>query len=85
MCLCVPGEVLEITDQDGFKMGKVDFSGVTKQVCLQYVPDIQVGDYALVHVGFAIARVNEQEAAKTLQLLKELEQMQSEPLEDSSP
>jgi len=76
MCLSVPGRILEITEEDGFKMGKVDFSGITKRICLQYVPDIQVGEYALVHVGFAIAKLDEKEAAKTLKLLAELEQMQ---------
>ena len=59
MCLSVPGKVLEITEEDGFKMGRVNFSGITKRICLQYVPDIQVGEYALVHVGFAIARIDE--------------------------
>lgn len=79
MCLSVPGRILEITEEDGFKMGKVDFSGITKRICLQYVPDIQVGEYALVHVGFAIAKLDEKEAAKTLKLLAELEQMQDKP------
>jgi hydrogenase expression/formation protein HypC len=76
MCLSVPGKVLEIIDEEGIKMGKVDFAGITKRICLQYLPDIEVGDYALVHVGFAIARVDEEEAAKTLQLLREMEQVQ---------
>jgi len=84
MCLSVPGRILDITEEDGFKMGKVDFSGVIKRICLQYVPDIQVGEYALVHVGFAIARVDEKEAAKTLQLLRELDEMQDEPDGESS-
>lgn len=82
MCLSVPGKVLEISDEDGFKMGKLDFSGITKRICLQYLPDIQVGEYALVHVGFAIARINEQEAAKTLKLLGELKQMQDDSGKD---
>ena len=83
MCLSVPGKVLEITEEDGFKMGRVDFSGITKKICLQYIPDIQVGEYALVHVGFAIARINEKEAAKTLKLLGELERMQDKSKKDS--
>jgi hydrogenase expression/formation protein HypC len=78
MCLSVPGKVLDITEEDGFKMGRMDFSGITKKICLQYLPEIKVGEYALVHVGFAIARIDEQEAAKTLQLLSELEQLQDE-------
>jgi hydrogenase expression/formation protein HypC len=83
MCLSVPGKVLEIMEEDGFKMGRVDFSGITKRICLQYLPDIQVGDYALVHVGFAISKIDEKEAAKTLKLLRELEQMQDETEEES--
>lgn len=83
MCLSVPGQVLEIIDEDGFKMGKLDFSGITKKICLQYIPDIQVGEYALVHVGFAISKINEKEAAKTLKLLRELGQMQDESGEES--
>ncbi|VAX32687.1 [NiFe] hydrogenase metallocenter assembly protein HypC [hydrothermal vent metagenome] len=85
MCLSVPGKVLEITEEDGFKMGNIDFSGITKRICLEYVPDIQVGEYALVHVGFAISKIDEKEAAKTLKLLRELEQMRDESKEDSSP
>jgi hydrogenase expression/formation protein HypC len=84
MCLSVPGKVLEITEEDGFKMGRVEFSGITKKICLQYIPDIQVGEYALVHVGFAISKIDEKEAAKTLNLLRELEQLQDDSKEDSS-
>lgn len=84
MCLSVPGKVLEITEVDGFIMGQVDFSGVNKRICLQYVPDTQLGDYVLVHVGFAIAKLDEKEAAKTLKLLAELGQMQNES-EKGSP
>ena len=78
MCLSVPGRILEITEEDGFKMGRVDFSGIIKRICLQYVPEIQVGEYVLVHVGFAIAKLNETEAAKTLKLLAELDDMQGD-------
>jgi hydrogenase expression/formation protein HypC len=84
MCLSVPGQVLEITEENGFKMGRLSFSGITKRICLEYVPDIQVGEYALVHVGFAISKIDEKEAAKTLKLLRELKQMQDESEEESS-
>jgi len=77
MCLSVPGKVLDITREDGFSMGRVDFGGVVKKVCLEYLPDIQVGDYALVHVGFAISRVLPEEAEKTLRLLGELEDLEN--------
>lgn len=83
MCLSVPGKVLEIIEEDGFTMGKVNFSGISKNICLQYVPDIQVGEYVLVHVGFAIAKLDEVEAEKTLKLLAELDQMQEESGKDS--
>ncbi len=72
MCLSVPGKVIDIQIEDGFRMGRVDFGGVVKKACLEYLPDIEVGDYALVHVGFAISRVLPDEAEKTLRLFSEL-------------
>ena len=62
MCLAVPGQVETIFDDNGTRMGRVNFGGVVKEVCLAYLPELQVGDYAIVHVGFAIARVDEAEA-----------------------
>ena len=59
MCLGVPGKVTEVYDQDGTPMAKVDFGGITKEVCVAYVPDITVGEYAIVHVGFAITKLDE--------------------------
>jgi len=76
MCLSVPGKVLDISSEEGFRMGRVDFGGIVKKVCLEYLPDIQVGDYALVHVGFAISRVLPDEAEKTLKLFRELDGME---------
>ncbi|UCD11247.1 MAG: HypC/HybG/HupF family hydrogenase formation chaperone [Nitrospinaceae bacterium] len=76
MCLSVPGKVLDISHEEGFRMGRVDFGGVVKKVCLEYLPEIRVGDYALVHVGFAISRVLPEEAAKTLKLLNELGELE---------
>lgn len=72
MCLAVPGRVESITEQGVVKMGKVNFGGVVKEVCLEYVPDIAVGDYALVHVGFAIGKVDEESAHETLKLFEEM-------------
>ena len=66
MCLAVPGEVLEIWDSDGTKMATVNFGGVQKEVCCEFVPDIQVGDYTIVHVGFALQRLDETSALETL-------------------
>jgi hydrogenase expression/formation protein HypC len=66
MCLAVPGRVLNIAEVDGTLMAEVDFGGVHKDVCLQYIPDAAVGEYVVVHVGFAIQRLDEQSAQDTL-------------------
>lgn len=81
MCLAIPGKVIEIQrDAQGVQMGKTNFGGIVKQVCLEYTPEVQVGDYVLVHVGFALGKVDEDEAQKTLQILAEMEQlMELEP------
>jgi hydrogenase expression/formation protein HypC len=72
MCLAVPGRVLEVEDRDGTKMAEVDFGGVRKSVCLEYIPDVQVGEYVVVHVGFAIQRLDEQSAMETLSNFEKL-------------
>ena len=72
MCLGVPGRIIEIYEADSLKMGKVDFGGVIREACLEYVPEAQVGDYAVVHVGFAISLVSEEEAQATLEMLREI-------------
>ncbi len=66
MCLAVPGKVLVLEERDGTTTARVDFGGVLKDVCLQYIPDIRVGEYVMVHVGFAIQRLDEQSALQTL-------------------
>jgi hydrogenase expression/formation protein HypC len=66
MCLAVPGRVLSITEQDGTTMADIDFGGVRKEVCLAYIPDVQEGEYVIVHVGFAIQRLDEKSAQETL-------------------
>lgn len=72
MCLGIPGKVTAIYETDGVLMGKVDFGGVLKEVCLAYVPDIQVGEYTIIHVGFAITRLDEESAQESLALFNEL-------------
>lgn len=72
MCLGVPGKIVEIYEAGGLKMGKVDFGGVKREACLAYVPDVQVGDYTIIHVGFAISQLSEEEAMETLKLLNEI-------------
>jgi hydrogenase expression/formation protein HypC len=78
MCLGVPGKVIEIYESNGMKMGKVDFGGVVRETCLAYVPEIELGDYTLIHVGFAISQISEEEAQETLKLLQELGEFEAE-------
>jgi hydrogenase expression/formation protein HypC len=66
MCLAVPGRILSVAEVDGTLMADVDFGGVRKDVCLQYIPDAAIGEYVVVHVGFAIQRLDEQSARDTL-------------------
>jgi hydrogenase expression/formation protein HypC len=66
MCLAIPGKVEEITTEGGLRIGRVNFGGVVKRVCLDYVPEVEVGDYTIVHVGFALSKIDEQTAEETL-------------------
>jgi len=76
MCLGIPGRIVEIHDELGVAMGTVDFGGVRRSVCLQYIAhEIQPGDYAVVHVGFAISKVSEEDAKRTYALLEEMSQL----------
>lgn len=72
MCLGVPGKIIEIYESDGLLMGKIDFSGVIREACLAYVPEARVGDYALIHVGFALNLISEAEAQETLDLIEQI-------------
>jgi hydrogenase expression/formation protein HypC len=72
MCLAVPGQIKEIYESMGTRMGKVSFGGIVKEVCLAYLPDIAVGDYTIVHVGFAITKVDEASAMQTLETFREM-------------
>jgi hydrogenase expression/formation protein HypC len=78
MCLGVPGKILEIYTADGLRMGKVDFGGVQREACLEYVPDVDVGSYVIVHVGFAINKLSEQEAQETLDMLQDIFDLEQE-------
>jgi hydrogenase expression/formation protein HypC len=75
MCLAIPGRVVQFFEQRGLRMAKVQFGGITREVCLEYVPETQVGEYVLVHVGFAISRVDEEEAKRTYELLEAMDQL----------
>lgn len=71
MCLAIPGRIVEVNEDGLMRMGRVDFGGVTREVCLAYVPEAQVGDYVIVHVGFAISQLDEDDAQETIRLLVE--------------
>jgi hydrogenase expression/formation protein HypC len=72
MCLGIPGEIVSIYEQDGLSVGKVKFGGITREVCLSCIPDAEVGEFVLVHVGFAIAKVDRAEADEAYRTLAEL-------------
>lgn len=78
MCLGIPGKLNQIYRQDDLPMGKVEFGGISKEVCLVYTPEAKVGEYVLVHVGFALSRIDEDEAQGVLSYLKELGQVTAE-------
>ena len=78
MCLGVPGKITEIYETNGLKMAKIDFGGVVREACLEYVPEAQVGDYTLIHVGFALNLISEEEAMETLDLLRQISDLGSE-------
>lgn len=78
MCLGIPGKVTEIYETHNIRMGKVDFGGVKKDICLAYVPEIEVGDYALVHVGFAMSKLDEAAAQESLRLFREMGLLEEE-------
>jgi hydrogenase expression/formation protein HypC len=78
MCLAVPGKIIEIYEVGGLKMGKVDFGGVKREACLAYIPDAEIGDYTVIHVGFAISKLSEQEAQESLATLQEIVDIEDE-------
>lgn len=85
MCLSIPGKITEITQDGSLIMGMVDFGGVTREVCLDYVPEAQVGQYVLIHVGFAISLLDEEEAMIRLNTIREIENFEEELKSDSIP
>jgi len=85
MCLGVPGKVIRIADGEvEMKMGTVDFSGISKEVCLVYVPEARVGDYVIVHVGFAISTVDEKEAKQVFEYLRQIDELRALDLENQA-
>lgn len=85
MCLAIPGKVVSVEKTNGLRVGRVQFGGIVRQASLDFVPEAEVGDYVMVHVGFAISRVDAQEAERTYQLLEEMGALEAElPPETSS-
>jgi len=78
MCLAIPGKLLDANEQNGVRYGRVNFGGIVREVCLDFVPEAEIGHYVLVHVGFAISRVDEEEAQRTFQLLQEMGLLEGE-------
>lgn len=78
MCLGIPGKVVELYEVNGMKMAKIDFSGVVKEACMEYLPEIKIGDYTIIHVGFGLSIVDEEEAKETMNLLNQIAAMEDE-------
>lgn len=88
MCLAIPGKVLSDEENNGLRVGRIQFGGIVRSVRLDFVPEVRVGEYVMVHVGFAISRVDEKEAQRTYELLREMGALEAElPLaeEDVTP
>jgi hydrogenase expression/formation protein HypC len=84
MCLAVPGQIIDIREEQGTRMATISFDGIHKNICLAYLPDIDVGDYAIVHVGFAISKIDEESALETLQMFQDLGILEEELGSDTS-
>ncbi|MBZ5660259.1 MAG: HypC/HybG/HupF family hydrogenase formation chaperone [Acidobacteriia bacterium] len=78
MCLAIPGKILTAENRNGVRVGRVQFGGITRDTCLDFVPEAEVGDYVIVHVGFAISRVDAEEAEKSYELLESMGLLQEE-------
>ena len=78
MCLAIPGKIIDTEEINGIRLGRVQFGEITRQTCLDFLPDAQIGDFVMVHVGFAISRVDAEEAERTYRLLEEIGAVQDE-------
>jgi hydrogenase expression/formation protein HypC len=78
MCLGIPAKVIKLYETNGLKMAKVDFGGVIKEACMEYLPEVKLGDYTIVHVGFGLSILDEQEALETMELLKQIDALGEE-------
>jgi hydrogenase expression/formation protein HypC len=78
MCLGIPGKIIEIWEESGTRMATVDFGGTTKKVCLAYLPDLDIGEYTIVHAGFALTRLDEESANNTLKMFADMGVLEAE-------
>ena len=78
MCLGIPAKVVELYQANGMKMAKVDFGGALKEACMEYLPEVKVGDYTIIHVGFGLSILDEQEAMETMELLRQIDALGDE-------
>jgi hydrogenase expression/formation protein HypC len=85
MCLAIPGKVAQIAEKDGIRCGRVQFGGISREACLDFVPEAKEGDYVMVHVGFAISVVDREEAERTYALLESMGLLADELATDSAP
>lgn len=84
MCLAIPGKIVSVEEANGLRSARIQFGGIVRQASLDFVPEAQVGDYVMVHVGYAISRVDADEAERTYQLLEEMGSLEAELPEESS-
>lgn len=85
MCLGIPGKIVEIWEEGGTRMAHADFAGEIKRVCLAYLPDLQVGDYTIMHAGFALTRLDEEAALDTLDMMREFDVIAATPSPGEKP
>jgi hydrogenase expression/formation protein HypC len=85
MCLAIPGKVIEVFEDRGLRMARADFGGTVRKVCLEHLPDAGLGDYVLVHVGFALSKVDPEEAERTYRFLEELGQLGELEVPEAGP
>jgi hydrogenase expression/formation protein HypC len=79
MCLGIPAKVIELYEANGMRMAKVDFGGVIKEACMEYLPEIKINDYTLIHVGFGLSIIDEKEAKETMEMLRQIDALGEEP------
>jgi len=85
MCLAIPGRITSIQENNGVRMARVDFGGILRDACLEYLPEASVGNYVMIHVGFAISKVDEDEAARTYKYLEEMDQLTELQVAETEP